>query len=352
MPPVRPILDTFLRTPWVANTPVDDTSVRELLPRQIHIAVRGDGPVSRRELVPITPAARELLHGRHRDAAERVLKGMLAPLDAQQGASNFRGLSLSTDVAGFATNLLASNIEAGFEPDSVTIRDKQQFERTFTNIGRAVVEGGVKAQNTGWTDFGPRVSQQVLDLIARGEQAGRDTAAEVALTAAHELQHSHTAPLAPGAPRQLVWLEEGAAETLAWWPGVAAESMRRMGVPARRGEEPDPFVADPRSVASNEYRQRHRAVLGLLDLAGVQQRTETGTPSADAYRAATQLLQGVSIERVPRNLARAIARTHGLRAEDVPALADLIVESRGEPSAVEALRDVVAQAAAGSHSGA
>jgi hypothetical protein len=350
MPAIRPILDTFQRTKWIADTPVGDPSrarpdsgpppptVGETLPQQIQIAVQGDGPISTRRLVPLTAPARELLHGTHRESADRVLRGMLAPLDAQLGASNFRGFSLATGDAGFATNMLMSNIESGYEPDSVAAGDRVGLHDSLGTM-LSVTRGG-KAQNTGWADFGPRVSAKVRALVEQGAGAGRDTAAEVALTALHELGHSHTPP-GPNVPNRVVWLEEGIAETLSWWPGAAAKSMERMGVPARPGYEPDPYTAAADSVASREYRDRHRSVLKLLDLAGVQQYDDNGAPNTAGLATATQLLQGDRVDRVPRNIARAIVRHNRLDPAKVPLIADLVAETAGKPAQVDLLAEMV-----------
>lgn len=331
----RPILEQWRATPWVARTPVDDRTVGGILQDEVHVAFRGDGPMSSRELVPLTRGAHELLYGTHRDRARTALRGMLATLDGHEGVANLRGMSLSSDQASFATNLLLSNTEAGFFPDSVAASDEAGFERSMVRLIPSVKVA--KAQNTGWMDLGPRVSGQLRDVIERGSAAGSAAASEVALTLLHELQHS----VSPHDPNTIdakhVWLEEGIAETLAWWPGQAAALRARMGVAPRDGEAIDPWSVPPDSVASGEYRNNHRTVQRLLGLAGIEPVREDGTVDAGAHRRATQLLQGDVVDRVPRNLARAIGAKHGLDGPAVDDLAERIVAAAGEPAKVDEL---------------
>lgn len=338
MPSVRPIHDVWSATPWVAATAVDDRTVGDVLRDEVQVAFRGDGPMSSRELVPITPAARELLHGPSRDSAERVLRGMLATLDGQEGAATLRGMSLATDPAAFATHLLLSNTEAGFFPDSVTSADQAGFERSMLRLAPSVRVA--KAQNTGWLDLGPRTSAQLRGMLGGGP-VHDDEATEVALTLLHELQHS----VSPHDPNRIeerhVWLEEGIAETLAWWPGQAAALRERMGVPARAGSSIDPWSVPADSVASVEYRQRHRAVQSLLGLAGISPRRADGTVDPSAHARARQLLQGDVVDRVPRNLARAIVAARRLDPALEPTVRELVEQVDGDPAAVDALAELL-----------
>ncbi len=335
----RPILERWRATPWVARTPVDDRSVGGILQDEVQIAFRGTGPMSSRELVPLTRGAHELLYGHDRANARTALRGVLATLDGYEGAANLRGMSLSSDQASFATNLLMSNVEAGFFPDSVATNDEAGFERSMVSLIPSVKVA--KAQNTGWIDLGPRVSEKLRDVIARGPEAGSAPASEVALTFLHELQHS-VSPHDPNTVQERhVWLEEGIAETLAWWPGQAAALRARMGVPARAGEAIDPWSVPPDSVASTEYRNNHRTVQHLVGLAGIEPIREDGTFDEAAFARAKQLLQGDVVDRVPRALARAITKHHDLDRTNVDTLAELIVDTAGDPSAVDALAAAV-----------
>ncbi len=331
----RPSLERWRSADWVAKIPVDDRTVGGILNDEVQIAFRGDGPMSTRELVPLTTGAHELLYGSNRESAHRVIRGMLGALDAAKGAVNLRGMSLSTDEASFATNLLLSNTEAGFFPDSVGANDPAGFEASMVSLIPSVK--AAKAQNTSWMDFGPRVSGLLRDVIEHGADAGGDAATEVALTALHELQHSITPPNPNTIDAQHVWLEEGAAETLAWWPGRAAAMRERMGVPLHAGEAIDPWSVPPGTTASIEYAARHRAVQSLLALAGINPTRDDGSPDDAAFDRAQQLLQGDPIERVPRALARAITREHHLDDGQVDTIAGLIEGVDGSPDAVDSL---------------
>jgi hypothetical protein len=232
-----------------------------------------------------------------------------------------------------------SNVEAGFFPDSVAAADEPGFERSMVTLIPSVEVA--KAQNTGWMDIGPRVSAKLLDVIHSGAAAGRDAASEVALTALHELQHSITPHDPNTIDERHVWLEEGIAETLAWWPGQAAALRTRMGVPPRAGEVIDPWSVPPDSVASTEYRNNHRAIQQLVGLAGIEPVRDDGTLDEAAFTKAQQLLQGDVVDRVPRALARAITRHHHLDRSNVDTIADLIVDTAGDPTAVDALASAI-----------
>lgn len=335
MTSIRPILQTWTSTPWVAQTPVDDRHIGTILDEEVQIGIRGNGPMSTRELVPLSSGAHKLLYGHDRDAAQRVFRGVLSTLDGQEGAATLRGLSLSSDQASFATNLLMSNVEAGFFPDSVASKDAGQLEHSMRALIPSVQ--AAKAQNTGWMDIGPRVSEKLRTVIADGPKASDADSTEVALTMLHELQHS----ISPHDPNTIsddaVWLEEGIAETMAWWPGQAAALRERMGVPVREGTTIDPWSVPADSVASTEYRNRHRAVQGLLGLAGVSARLEDGSVDPKAHARAAALLQGDVVDRVPRNLARAIVTRHKLDPAREPAIREQIVATSGDPRAVQAL---------------
>lgn len=331
----RPMLAQWRSTPWVANTPVDDVPISTVLDRSVQIAVRGEGPMSQRELVPLTTAAHELLHGPTRDGAHRVFRGILGELDGREGVANLRGFSLSPDEGAFATNLLLSNTEAGFLPDHVTAGDPKRFEQAMVDLIPSVRVA--KAQNTGWMDLGPRVSALTRELIASGPRATTAAAQEVALTTLHELQHSVTPPDARTIDDRHVWLEEGIAETLAWWPGRASALIQRMGGPAHAGDVIDPWTADPASVASVEYRQRHRTVQALLGMAGITPTRDDGTPDPGALERATRLLQGDDITGVARDLERAIGLRHGLDPSQVSGLRDRILDLRGDAVAASQL---------------
>ncbi|MEO6866653.1 MAG: hypothetical protein ABI200_01375 [Gaiellales bacterium] len=336
MADIRPILTTWRSTPWVAQVPVDDRTVKGILNEEVQIGLRGEGPMRERELVPLSAGARELLYGTHRAGAERLFRGVLSTLDGTEGVNNLRGFSLSTDQASFATNLLMSNVEAGFIEDAAARGDEAGFEASMKWIIPSAKVA--KAQNTGWLDIGPRVSEKVRAVIEQGPQVRSDDATEVALTMLHELQHSVTPPDPNTIDDRHVWLEEGIAETLAWWPGQAAALRERIGAPGPAGEAIDPWSVPQDTVASQEYRNRHRTVQQLLGLAGVSPHNADGSINGSAHGRATQLLQVDEIERVPRNLARAITRQHSLEPSREPELREQILDVMGDPSALDTLR--------------
>lgn len=337
--PIRPIQQTFMNTPWIANEPVGATPVRDIVPKQVQVAFEGTGRMSERNLVPMTPAATDLLNGPHRDAAQQFFRGVLGQLDGLEGVTKLDGMSLSTDHNAFATNLMMSNIDNGFFRDTISTGQVKEFLGDFQMAADQVT--GMRAQNSGWLDVGPRVSGQVMDLIKYGPRAGREAMDEAGLVLTHEIQHSIT-PIKPNVDQKLLWLEEGSAEALAWWPGATKNLLNDAGVPTAPGYEISPHTAPRNIQASPKYRNYHTAVLKLLDLAGAPMFDAAGNISQDGTQKARQILQGENLEQVPKNLAHAIGNNQGMAPGDVDALTALIADSGGERTNIEAIQQLVA----------
>ncbi len=311
----RPVLSSFARTPWVAQEPLDHERVVDVMPRQVQVAFRANAS-GHAEPVPLTPAAHELLYGPNREAAMRFFSGVIDAASAAGGT--LRGMSLSDSDAGFATNAMASMIEAGYIPDSVRSGQRKQFLRDFQGVADAT--RGARAQNTGWMDLGPKVSQHALSLINHGSRGtSTDAQTELGLVVTHEIQHAVTPP-GPDIRDTHVWLEEGIAETLTWWPGAARDTMRRIGA-TRLDHDPDPFTVTPEMLPSNEYRMHHRRVVQLLGMAGIVASADDGSPTPDGLQRARTLLQSSHVSGVPRDLARAIARHQQIDTRHVPEIA-------------------------------
>lgn len=316
----RPLLASFARTPWVANEPLDHERVADVLPRQVQVAFRPDARGSLQP-VPLTPAAHDLLYGPSRDRAQRFFTGVIDAAHAVGAGDALRGMSLSDSDAGFATNAMASMIEAGYVPNSVQSGDRTRFLRDFQGIADAT--RGARAQNTGWMDIGPAVSAHALRLIRSGPQAvSRDDATELGLVLTHELQHTVTPP-GPAIHDHHVWLEEGTAEALTWWPGATRSTMQAIGAPVP-AHDPDPYTVPPKLLPSTEYRMHHRRVVELLGLAGVSPYTATEEVNPAGLASARRLLQSSHVSGVPRDLARAIAHHQGIDSRHVPEITQRI----------------------------
>ena len=90
--PVRPgtdsalfgaVLHQLIRHDWLDHEFIDDHTVGSILRDEVQIAFRGDGPMSKRELVPLTAGAHELLYGSQRDSA----RGAPPPSSGCQGVT-------------------------------------------------------------------------------------------------------------------------------------------------------------------------------------------------------------------------------------------------------------------------
>jgi hypothetical protein len=342
--PTRPIINTFLRTPWIADVSLGHGTVKDVLPRQVQIGFEGTGRMRDRKIVPYTPAAHELLYGHDGPKARHALRGMLGLLDGTEGANNLRGISLADSAEGYVANRMMSMTEAGFLPESnsasIAAGKQQPFFSAFQKV--ADTSDKVGATNFGVLDMGPDMSRTFRDLIHYGpEQVGNQAVQQFGRQVAHELTHNVTPAPAKFNDDRLDWMEEGAAEALSYMPGTATRTLRALGVPAKRRDELDPYTADNDRVASDTYRMYRRSIGSLLDLAGVRTFQDNGDVDSRGLQRAQQLLQGESMEQVPKNLARAIVKEHHLRPEDVEPLAQMIADTRGNSENVEALREAV-----------
>jgi hypothetical protein len=333
----RPILNAFARTPWVAKEPIDRQSVAEIMPRQVQVAFRADAQGMTRP-VALTPAAHELLHGPHRAAARRFFAGVIDAAHAVGAGTALRGMSLSDSDAGFATNALASMMESGYLPNSIASHDRTRFLRDFHGVAAAT--RGARAQNTGWMDIGPNVSAHIVSLIRNGaSRTSRDAITETGLVVTHELQHSVTPP-GPKVADRHIWLEEGSAETLTWWPGATRATLRAIGAP--QPDDPSPLTVPGTMLPSPAYQAHHKRIMALLDMAGVRPFDDDGHPVAGSLDHARTLLQSSHVSGVPRDLARAIARHQGIDSRHVPEIAariELLGERGGDAKSVIALHD-------------
>lgn len=332
--PQRPIMQKFSATPWIANEPVDGVPVKALIPQQVQVAFVGNGAGKRP--VPLTPAAHDLLYGSTRDNARQFFRGVVDSAVSTGSIDALRGMSLSTDLKGFTTNLMMSNIEAGYLPDTTGANGRSQFFGTFLGVAKAAQ--GARAQNTGWLDVGPKVSSKITGIINQGASGvAHSDLDEVAIVLTHELQHAATPP-GPKLKPHHVWLEEGVAETLAWWPGAARSTLLNITATVPKSwRDPDVFTAEPHTLPSAEYQAGHKSVQGLLGLAGIRPYRDDGSTDPASLSAARTVLQADHIERVPRNLARQMVKQHKLDPNLIDTLATKITAVNGRPEAVSSL---------------
>lgn len=342
----RPAIEHFLTHAVIANEPVDDRPVADLLREQIHVGFdrRDDGTVG---LVPQTRAAVELLNGPDRTAARQVFTGIAHAADqARTGNAelNLRGVSLATSVNGFIVNTMMSVDENGDVPDVTGLRSGQAppDPDAFRGVFQAVANETLRARavNQGWMDLGPQASEALLNLVSHGDRAGRSTAAHAGSIVAHEIEHS-VSPNAPGVDSGLQWLEEGTAEALAHWPGRGAEVQQAMGIEVGDSATLDPFTSQHDGRASKQYDEYRKSVLSLLGLAGISMYDEHGNARPADAAAARTLLQGDAVTQVPRDIARAIARNHNMPPSSVAPLAALIRETDGDRTAIADIADLV-----------
>lgn len=312
-----PLASTYVRGP---------ARFAKLVDEQVVIDVEGEGRPGERALVPRTSAAVKLLTSPSGPSFERLLRGMLAPLDAAAGAAAIRGFAFSTSLAGDAAVRAVSLAEEGLLPP---LDDPSAAESLGTwllyAIGRPgepsdVIDG--TAVTFGRIHFNAAYSDMLRQMAATPD-APTFKVWGVELDAAyhraraldligHELQHTVSpVSLHDGIPAGY-WLEEASAGGLATWRGARERLAASLGwdVPIDYGQSPVGY---------------HAAVVALRRLLGL-----AGLDVLDEgdLRAATTLLQDRELDDVPAALAEAMGERHGLdeqrRASIALAIRDLV----------------------------
>jgi hypothetical protein len=167
----------------------------------------------------------------------------------------------------------------------------------------------------------PRMTTLLMSEDATHPRMGTRYVTEVL---AHEFEHTVT-PADPSGPvgRNLGWLEEGSADVLARWPGVAKRHADAMGIAA-------PPAAQPLQ-GKYLYDQLTAGVRRLLVLADVD------VTDAAAIERARELLQSGSLGSTPRRLAEAIGAARSLEPARVAELERRIRRLDGSAAAIDRL---------------
>ncbi len=170
------------------------------------------------------------------------------------------------------------------------------------------------------------VSPTMVDVLrSRDGVDGSSSTRYVTEVLAHELEHTRSVGELPDS---LTWLNEGGADTVARWPGVAQAMARSMGIAP-------PKQAPPLS-GKLAYDRYTAAVRRLLVLAGFD---ITDPKQVDAVRA---LVQGRPVA-APRRFAEAIGREHGLSAARIDQLERAIRRSNGDLATITRIEASVVQ---------
>ncbi|MCW2921325.1 MAG: hypothetical protein JWL76_1199 [Thermoleophilia bacterium] len=309
------ITDPFIRDMHVTGGTFGST-----ITRQVRIDIDGSGPIPSRDVTLQTKPAVRLFNGPRRERALDVLHGVQRILE-DEGAL-LEGISIARTRGGVEAAAISGIIEE-FPTDGYynTPAEKKMVTDVLSAVA-ADLAGGAYA----WYD--PRIQQIVFGpVISKGlhtwiETPKRATAAENLFTAyvvRHELEHAVTP--GDGDSSTYRWLEEGTADTIARWPGVAADTAKQLGMTYPKRYEKIEYRTDRGGYP--EYVDSLRILLGA---AGVSWKDPTQLEEAK------DVLQARELRDVPAELATRIAKAHRLSAAQRIRLERGIRRMDGTPS--------------------
>lgn len=329
---MREILQTVATHPLLAGATMRGTRLADLVSQQVQIEfvpTTPDQPYAERSLVPLTPAAHELLA---KPRAESIIRGVLAEVDGRAGPTQLRGISFSPSADHFRAAMLVSNLELGLNPMPT---DEAGVRALVDEYSDPHLQA--KGQGLGrWTDLGPGPAGELREIadeaVPVGERQDRRLR-DVVRSALHEGFHAENPPdWAKHAQfaDSVNWLEEAVADTLAWWPGVVDRVATRAGLPLTTTESP--VVRRLQT-----YHEGDVLLERLLAWSGVDP-----TDPASFERART-LLKSQPVTGTPAALGAALAASSGGSGDDARRMAALIADPAVPfPDArVRAVRDVL-----------
>lgn len=287
---------TLLADRWVRSIKVPGGTFGSTITRQVRIGIDGRGPVPMREVTLETRPAVVLFAGPRRERAEHVLRGIQDVLDERGGL--VRGISLAQSPGEAQAAAIASVIRLRDVDSFEDPRDRAILTRLLADIGADQSEHAFAWYNGRFQDIvlGPEVSRGLLTWIRTPGKATKQDNIFTAFVLRHELEHAVT-PIGDRDYQQLQWLEEGTADTMARWPGAAAETARMLGMPYPARYDRLQFAT-----ARGGYPQWTDTIRVLLGAAGVDWK------APGQFEAASELLQSRDSMQTPALLAERIAK--------------------------------------------
>lgn len=244
-----------------------------IVARQQRYRIVGDGPVSQREVVPVTAAA--VLASSRDGRPEAAVRSVLRLVEqvaggAQQSAGvRLNGISFADSPDGLAANTYRAQLD-----DNVDLRgawaghDRRRMERNAAAVGAQMVaetRGAHANVVSGWLNLGHATS---ATMLGGGASSGRAKADAVRVLA-HEAVHVvDPAPAGLGGAADAAFIEARAEARSTSMPQLQA---------ARRALGFEATVADPElaaSLAIRPYAAGERLLAQAQDAAGIA----PGTP--------------------------------------------------------------------------
>ena len=191
--------------------------VGDAIDRNVRIRIDGAGPLTARELVPLTSTAKELLASQ--PGFEQAVRGVLYVVeDAAAGMGidpsdvRMNGIALAADEGGHGGNVFAANADDDpvFAGNFASADAAGRRDLTMALLRRSAQVGTETHATTsaGWLNLGPTASNALYGA-ATGTDMSDEARASAARTIAHEAIHlaDHTRP-----SQENAWLREALAE--------------------------------------------------------------------------------------------------------------------------------------------
>lgn len=311
-------------------------------------------------VVPDSERATQLAGSPAGGRLERALTRFAAQEDNRPGRSDLASVTIVPDADALAGFELLRTIERSGAGDFIPAADADRMRSELARLA-AAIRADIKAgahgafNGAGHIYVMPEHSHALLasvgayavaprELIRRTPQQWREFMSSLMR---HETEHSIT----PGTGNPESW-EEGIAEVLSDARPVLRAAQHDLPPPASGWGVQDPaspaVTADWKPVQSAPskarsewnavYERRERALVGLLELAGVDRDTDAG------YIEARSLLQGGPVEQVPTAVAAKLVERHGADTEIVSRLSAAI-EDLERPRLLEEVAGLLGVAA-------
>lgn len=314
---------------WVRRIPIGNSTFGRLLVQQDRFEIEGNGNMVSRSISADTPSAAKLLDGRPRARTLRFLHGLQRVLDDRN--AYIGGVSLSRSEDGFNANYLAIFVQDGsFDRYTRTLAEQRWAVKMLLRQ-RAVEDVLAWFQHESrWIVIGPEISQPLERALRNPASVSPRKQLRIAYVLHHEIEHSVTTfdgrYESGHRAFQMRWLEEASADTLARWPGVAAQTARELGL--RYPKRAKRLAYDKIERNASGYNDLVFAMRRLLTLGGV----DVNDPKA--LSRVERLLQSTTVEDTPARLARAIVKHQGLRSSRGAAIAEGIRRLDADPANV------------------
>lgn len=290
----------LLGDPWLRQVKVGNSTFGREIPRIVRIDVDGIGPLKDRDITLQTPPTVQLFSGPREQRMKRFMHGALSLLDEHGG--HVRGFAIASSRATFEAAAISPIIERNYIDGELSAAERRLLSRLLSGYGQHAARHTLAWYDvrSSWITIGATLGRTIRTFA---EDPSKVTPAEGIFTAyvlRHEFEHAVTTPDFEQ-NEHVSWVEEGAADALAKWPGAAAQTAKALGLPY-----PEKYERVGYSTRRGGYPEWSDTIVLLLRAAGLDH------ASPEALSEASELLQSSEPRHVPGVLADAIALEQGL----------------------------------------